>query len=104
MVPPFPVVAKMLEKFDLLAFSSQAAATVITDPTLTTAELNFDSEISNFPPLTAQNRKLIVAPADEGTNSQLVTVRVDPVQLNSDVCVVPSDTPTTNFSWLNKDV
>jgi hypothetical protein len=39
-----------------------------------------------------------------GARKQLVRVRLDPVQLNSDVCVAPSDTPTTNFSLLNNDV
>jgi hypothetical protein len=94
----------MFVKFVLLAVSSQPAATVISDPTLTTAELNFDSEISNFPPLTAQNLKLMLSPSDEGTNSQLVTLRVDPVQLNSDVCDTPREVPTANFSLLNDDV
>jgi hypothetical protein len=68
--PPFPDVTRMSVKFDLLAFSSQPAATVISDPTLTTAELNFDSDISNFPLLTAQNLKLMLSPTGEGTNSQ----------------------------------
>jgi hypothetical protein len=91
----------MSVKFELLAFSSQPAATLITDPALTTPELNVDCDISNFPPLTAQNLKFIVAPADEAPNSQLVTFRVDPVQRNSDVCDPPSELPTANFSCWN---
>jgi hypothetical protein len=59
----------MSVKFELLAVSSQPAATLISDPTLTSAELKFDCEIVNFPPLTAQNLKSIVAPADVGANS-----------------------------------
>jgi hypothetical protein len=94
----------MSVKFELLAVSSQPAATLISDPALTSAELNFDAEITNFPPLTAQNVKLMLSTTDVGANSQFATLRVHPVQLNSDVCDTPSELPTTNFSWLNNDV
>jgi hypothetical protein len=53
------------------------------------------------PALTAQNLKAIVAPAGEGSNWQLVTASVDPVQPNSDVCDPPSELPTTNLNSLN---
>jgi hypothetical protein len=80
------------------------APTVTADPPDRTDELNNTLDIVTDPPSADTNTNPSVDPVVLGVNVQLVSVSVDPLHRNTDVCDPPSDVPTTNFSCENVEV